>query len=293
MPERVKINAETRFFAGFRFIFAGFGGIVYREPVREGHPALRERAPIDFTVMEKEIMAASFSWLCRAAAAGAMLFAAGCGEHPAPPLERTDLVLRFFRSIRNGDFHSAARQGDKIHQLDNYNSSVMKLIAIQEGNSYIRRAQEALNRGDVTAARLALEEGARQFPGNRNLVMLGGKVRQLRNAEKLLRNMEKAKSSSAMSAALTAASVGLSANLTPKLQEYFRFYEKKIARAEAKEREERRRQLREIPAVPEPAVAPEAVAPPESAAAKKNPETPAPTGNGNAAAKPPVEEPVK
>ena len=206
---------------------------------------------------ESKIMSASFTWLCRAAAVGVLL-AAGCGEHPAPPLERTDLVLRFFRSIRNGDFKSAALQGDKIHQLDNYNSAVTKLVAIQEGNSYIRRAQEALNRGDLNAARQALEEGCRHFPGNRNLMMLSGNVRQLRNAEKLLRNMKKAKSSSAMSAALTAASIGLSANLTPKLKAYFRFYEAQIARAEAKEREERQRQLRTAaPPVAAPAPAAE------------------------------------
>jgi len=205
-------------------------------------------------------MSRFFSRLCRAAAVG-MVLAAGCGRHPAPPLERTDLVLRFFRSIRKGDFASAVRQGDKIHQIDNYNSSVKTLIAIQEGNAYIRRAQEALNRGDLTAARKALEEGCRHYPGNRTLMTLNGKVRQLRNAEKLLRNMKKAKSSSAMSAALTAASIGLSANLTPKLKAYFRFYEESIARVEAKEREERKRQLRETAsAASGPAVSPNSAA---------------------------------
>ena len=221
-------------------------------------------------------MSASLSWFCRAAAAGALLAAAGCGRHPAPPLERTDLVLRFFRSIRQGDFASAVRQGDKILRLDNYNTAVAKLVAIQEGNSYIRRAQEALNRGDIEAARLALADGSRHYPGNRNLMMLGAKVRQLRNAEKLLRNMKKAKSSSAMSAALSAASIGLSANLTPKLKAYFTFYEAEIARAEAKEREERQRQLRRAPAAPEPPVA----APP--AAAVKPPVPAEKSGGGDA-----------
>jgi len=233
---------------------------------------------------EKQVfMTASHAWFRRAAAVAAAagaLFASGCDRHPAPPLERTDLVLRFFRSIRNGDFQSAARQGDKIHQLDNYNTAVKRLVAIQEGNSYIRRAQEALNRGDIAAARAALEEGCRHFPGNRNLMMLAAKVRQLRNAEKLLANMKKAKSSSAMSAALTAATIGLSANLTPKLKTYFSFYESEIARVEAKEREERRRQIRESDAfsasIPEPAVG------------KKNSETPTRSGSRSAAPEPAV-----
>ena len=172
-----------------------------------------------------------------AAAALAVVWT-GCSEHPAPPTERMALVTRFFRSVRNGEFDAAAQQGRKLYTLDRNNSFLLHLVTIHESNVFLRRAQKALNSGDVNGSLKILDEGRRNYPDNRTLSACYSKVMQLRNAKKLITAMEKAQSSAAMSASLTAATTGLGTNMTPDLARYFKEYEARISAVAAKERSE-------------------------------------------------------
>lgn len=156
--------------------------------------------------------------------------AAGCGKgHPAPPSERNALILRFFSSMRSGDAAAASEQGEKIRRMDVGNEYIVKLITLQQSNTFLQRAQSELNSGNVERALEILNEGTKTYPENRDLARQRTRVRQLRNAEMLLRELREAKNSAAMSAALTAASTGLSSNMTPKLRAYLDEYKQRIA----------------------------------------------------------------
>ena len=170
----------------------------------------------------------------------AMLVAAGagCSKHREPPVERMELVSRFFRSVRNGEFDAAAQQGRKLYTMDRNNSFLLHLVTIHESNVFLRRAQKVLNSGDVDGSLEILAEGRKHYPDNRTLSICYSKVTQLRNARKLIAAMEKAKSSAAMSASLTAATTGLGANMTPRLNSYLKQYEARITAVAAKERRE-------------------------------------------------------
>ena len=167
-----------------------------------------------------------------------VVIAAGCSEHPKPPVERMELVSRFFRSVRNGEFDAAAQQGRKLYTMDRNNSFLLHLVTIHESNVFLRRAQKALNGGDVDGSLEILAEGRKHYPDNRTLSICYSKVTQLRNAKKLIAAMEKARSSAAMSASLTAATTGLGSNMTPELGRYFKQYEARITAAAAKEQRE-------------------------------------------------------
>ena len=193
-----------------------------------------------------------------------VVIAAGCSEHPKPPVERMELVSRFFRSVRNGEFDAAAQQGRKLYTLDRNNTFLLHLVTIHESNVFLRRAQKALNSGDVEGSLRILAEGRKRYPDNRTLGIYYSKVTQLRNAKKLIKAMENARSSAAMSASLTAATTGLGANMTPRLAAYFKQYEKRIAEVAARERREAEKaesllpppQSVVKPPVPEPVLTP-------------------------------------
>ena len=154
----------------------------------------------------------------------------GCGKgYPAPPSERNALILRFFNSMRSGDAAAASEQGEKIRRMDVGNEYIVKLITLQQSNTFLQRAQSELNSGNVERALEILNEGTKTYPENRDLARQRTRVRQLRNAEMLLRELREAKNSAAMSAALTAASTGLSSNMTPKLRAYLDEYKQRIA----------------------------------------------------------------
>jgi|GEM_PF-801525 len=177
--------------------------------------------------------------LLHAAVALALLGAvAGCSEHKAPPLERLELVSRFFRSVRTGEFEAAAQQGRKLYAMDNNNGFLLHLVTIHESNVFLRNAQRALNRGEVEAALRILDDGCRRYPENRTLSMYRTRVSQLRNAKKLMHDMEVAQSAAAMSASLTAAYTGLGTNMSPQLSAYFKRYEARIAQVAERERKE-------------------------------------------------------
>ena len=166
---------------------------------------------------------------------------AGCSERKPPPLERLDLVSRFFESIRSERFDDAARQGRKLYEMDRNNEFLLHLITIHESNTFLRRAQVKLNSGKVDETLQILDEGIAKYPENRTLRMYRTKVSQLRNAKSLISAMRRAKGEAAMSAALTAAETGLGTNMSPKLEAYFKSYEAKIKLAAQESEKENRR----------------------------------------------------
>ena len=170
---------------------------------------------------------------------GIATFFCGCGEPvPPPPTERAELVARFFASISNKDVQAAMRQGVKLRSLDKHNENIVRLVEIQQCNAYMETAQKLINSGDINGAVKILRKGVLQHPENVTLRQTLPRVRQLRNAVKLIGGMKKASNSIAMRSALTAAKIGLSQNSTPELQKFFARYEKKIAAAEVKEKAE-------------------------------------------------------
>ena len=133
----------------------------------------------------------------------------GCSKHKEPPLERLELVSRFFDSVRKRDFETAARQGQKLYAMDRNNEFLLHLITIHESNFFLRQAQKELNSGNVDGALRVLAEGSRNYPDNRTLRMYRTRIIQLRNAKSLIGAMKSARGEAAMSAALTAAETGL------------------------------------------------------------------------------------
>lgn len=163
-----------------------------------------------------------------------VLILAGCdrkGEQLST--ERSELVLRFFNSMKLGDAEAAARQGEKLRAMDSGNDFVGDMVSIQQGNSFIRRAQSKLDGGEVNAALVEVERGLSAYPANRALLAARGQLRQLRHADKLLTAMREAKTSSEKTAALTAASTGLSSNISPALAKYFAEYRASIDKSAA------------------------------------------------------------
>ncbi len=189
------------------------------------------------------------------AALGLLGVFSGCGKsYPAPPSERNSLILRFFDSMSRGDAAAASEQGAKLRAMDPSNDYIIKLITVQQSNAFLQKAQGEINAGNIDRALEFLDEGVKAYPANRELARQRGKVRQLRHAKMLLEGMETAKNSAEMAAALTAASTGLSSNMTPKLRDYFDGYRRRI---ETAAREEAART-----ATPEPSVKPAVPAPP-------------------------------
>ena len=160
-----------------------------------------------------------------------LLILCGCGEKRQEniPIASTELMIRFFSSMRKGDHASAVKQGVKLYALDNSQDSVVQLIMLEQANQYISEVQKHLNSGDLKTALAVLEKGMKQYPDNKALGQYHRRVRQLRNVNALLRAMDNANNSASMSAALTAAKIGLAANMTPALEKYFADYEDKIA----------------------------------------------------------------
>lgn len=164
----------------------------------------------------------------------------GCSrETPAPPLERNDLTVRFFRSLRNNSGEAAALQAQKLYAMEKRNYFLLNLIAVQQANECTREAQKHLNAGNLAAAIKAIDKGLSLFPGNRELLKHQDKLRKLLHAEKLFLAMNAAPNPAAMNSALIAARNGLSGLDSPALEKYFKEYQTRIERC-AKEQEEAR-----------------------------------------------------
>ena len=150
----------------------------------------------------------------------------GCERkpHTPPPVERVALVVRFFNSMENKNFASAVRQGYNIFNLDRSQNNVQTLIYLQESNDAVIEAQKLIDQNKVNEALPVIEKALKLYPQNNTLESARIRLRQLRNAEYLLASMKKARSSSAMSSARSAAETGLSQNITPQLQAFFDNY---------------------------------------------------------------------
>lgn len=182
-------------------------------------------------------------------ALSAPLLFCGCQENDnaVPPTASSELMIRFFASMRKGDHASAVQQGVKLYALDNSQDSVIQLVMLEQANQYVTQAQKHLNTGNLKAASDVLVSGMKNYPENKNLPLYYRKVRQLRNVSSLLNAMKKANNSASMQAALTAARIGLAANTTPELEKYFREYEKKTAVVRSSEK-----QVEKTPSIIEP-----------------------------------------
>ena len=182
----------------------------------------------------------------------ALLIFCGCKKpHPAPPTASTELLVRFFASMRKGDHASAVRQGVKLYALDNSQEITIQLVMLEQANEYVVRTQRALNSGNLREALDALQAGMKAYPENRTLPQYYRRVLQLRNVRALLDAMDSADNTAAMSAALTAARIGLAANTTQELEMHFAAYEKKIA-----EKQKNEKIAEKTPSIVEPVVVP-------------------------------------
>lgn len=183
------------------------------------------------------------------AAAAAVIMAAalaGCSDHhEPPPLERLELVSRFFDSVRKHDFETAARQGQTLYEMDRNNEFLLHLITIHESNTYLANAQKELNSGDADAALRELNAGLAKYPENSTLNKYRNKIAELRNIKNRIAEMEHAKGEARMRKALSDAKKDadktLGTKIPPKLKKYFADYEKKIQKAASEEENKRRR----------------------------------------------------
>ena len=150
----------------------------------------------------------------------------GCRrEAPVPPVERNDLTIRFFRSLRNKEGDSAALQGQKLYAMEKRNYFLLRLIEIQQANRCVRNAQRHLNEGRLDLALREIEAGLRRFPENRELFKNRDILRKLRYAPKYFSDMQRTSNPATMNSALIAAKNGLSDIDSPVLKNYFLNYE--------------------------------------------------------------------
>ena len=165
-----------------------------------------------------------------AAAVLAGLLCACTPDAPPPPVERNDLVVRFFRSLRQTDGNTAASQCEKLYAMEKRNYFLLRLISVQQANNYIRSAQNHLNAGNLEQAIRVLESGLKRYPENGKLLRELGLLRKLRMAEKFFLAMRTAPNPTAMNAALVAARTGLDGIESRELTAFFNRYAKSIER---------------------------------------------------------------
>ena len=151
-------------------------------------------------------------------------------EVPPPPVERNDLVVRFFRSLRQADGNTAAMQCEKLYAMEKRNYFLLRLIAVQQANNYIRSAQNHLDAGNLEEAIRTLESGLKRHPENGKLHRELGLLRKLRMAEKFFLAMRSAPNPTAMNAALVAARTGLDGIESPELSAFFDRYARSMER---------------------------------------------------------------
>ena len=168
----------------------------------------------------------------------AVIPSGGCSKpHKPLHMERIALTVRFFESIAARNSAAAARQGKKLYAINPSQEYILRLVSIQESNDAVGNAQNLIRQGRINEALPVVALAAKQYPDNRTLVTAYPKLIQLRNAEKLLKAMDRAKNASAMRGARIAAKAGLSRNITPAFQQYLDAYEKRESDLAKKEKD--------------------------------------------------------
>ena len=172
-----------------------------------------------------------------------LLSAAGCSKrkHRQPPLERADLTVRFFKSIREKKSDLAVRQGRQLIAIDPSAEYIRDLISLQQSNDTIISAQKMVDQGKISDALKLVRENSKKYSDNHTLTDAYSRLLQLRNAERLLRAMSRARNSSSMRGARIAARAGLSLNMTPQLERFIVEYEKRETALAAQEKAQTRK----------------------------------------------------
>lgn len=172
-----------------------------------------------------------------------LLSAAGCSKrkHRQPPLERADLTVRFFKSIREKKSDLAVRQGRQLIAIDPSAEYIRDLISLQQSNDTIISAQKMVDQGKISDALKLVRENSKKYSDNHTLSDAYSRLLQLRNAERLLRAMSRARNSSSMRGARIAARAGLSLNMTPQLERFIVEYEKRETALAAQEKAQTRK----------------------------------------------------
>ena len=172
-----------------------------------------------------------------------LLSAAGCSKrkHRKPPLERADLTVRFFKSIREKKSDLAVRQGRQLIAIDPSAEYIRDLISLQQSNDTIISAQKMVDQGKISDALKLVRENSKKYSDNHTLTDAYSRLLQLRNAERLLRAMSRARNSSSMRGARIAARAGLSLNMTPQLERFIVEYEKRETALAAQEKAQTRK----------------------------------------------------
>ena len=172
-----------------------------------------------------------------------LLSLAGCAKrkHRKPPLERADLTVRFFKSIREKKSDLAVRQGRQLIAIDPSAEYIRDLISLQQSNDTIISAQKMVDQGKISDALKLVRENSKKYSDNHTLSDAYSRLLQLRNAERLLRAMSRARNSSSMRGARIAARAGLSLNMTPQLERFIVEYEKRETALAAQEKAQTRK----------------------------------------------------
>ena len=84
------------------------------------------------------------------AAVCALLFLCGCKKKSSSelPAASSELMIRFFASMRRGDHASAVQQGVKLYALDNSQDSVIQLVMLEQANQKAKLTASTLTQPD-------------------------------------------------------------------------------------------------------------------------------------------------
>ncbi len=174
-------------------------------------------------------------------------------EHPAPPVERVALTVRFFSSMEKRDSAAAVIQGRNILARDASQNHILTLVSIQESNHAIANAQRRLNAGKIArvqhrcaqdparpcaqcSALDIIENALARYPDNSILKNTRYKLLELLNAERYFREMDLATTSAAITEARETIESGLFRNMTPELTAFLNLCKAREAALAARER---------------------------------------------------------
>lgn len=116
----------------------------------------------------------------------------GCGRQsaPSPPLERAELTLELFDSLKNEQYRTAINKIIRLRQIDKHNVYLAKLENLERDNLVIKKAQELLDQNNPDEA-LELIERTIRIEGPRDaLIDVKKELIFLRTIEKIIGEMK-------------------------------------------------------------------------------------------------------